>query len=351
MLSRDERPGFCYTGAFVLPVMTAVTITQANAPSTTSLLAPIGGELIRGLHSLAPRHQGSVVTIGAFDGVHLGHRAILGQVVAKAKQLGLPSVAMVFEPQPNEYFCGDKAPARLMPLREKLTALFAAGIDRVLCLRFDAKFAELTADDFVQTVLLSGLGVKHLVVGDDFRFGCDRRGDFKSLRAWGKRADFTVADSKTLIISGDRASSTRIRKALAASDFALAEEQLGQPYGISGRVIYGQQVGRTIGVPTANVLLKRYRSPLSGVFAVTIQLPSGENLRGVANVGVRPTVDGDSKPLLEVHIFDFDGDIYGSCIRVCFCTKLRDEQKFSSIDVLKQQIERDISDARTYFNT
>lgn len=316
-------------------------------PSPTPVLTR--GELIRGLHNLSPLHGGSVVTIGAFDGVHLGHQAILKQVVAKARVLELPSVAMVFEPLPNEYFGADKAPARLMPLRDKLSALFDAGIDRVLCLRFDAKLAALSADEFVQTVLIDGLGVKHLVVGDDFRFGCDRRGDFELLRGWGARANFTVDDSKTLKVSGDRASSTRIRKALADGDFALAAEQLGQPYAISGRVIYGQQLGRTIGVPTANVQLKRYRSPLNGVFTVCVRLGNGQKYTGVANVGVRPTVAGDSRALLEVHIFDFIGDLYGTCIDVEFCSKLRNEKKFDSIEQLKQQIDQDIEQARAYF--
>lgn len=329
-------------------------MTRAQANSNTPSVDPQTpaskrGELIRGLHNLAPRHRGSVVTIGAFDGVHLGHKAILTQVVARARALQLASVAMVFEPQPNEYFCADKAPARLMRLREKLTALFAAGIDRVLCLRFDAKLAALSADEFVQTVLIDGLGVKHLVVGDDFRFGCDRQGDFELLRHWGARAGFSVDDSKTLNVSGDRASSTRIRKALACGDFALAAEQLGQPYKISGRVIYGQQLGRTIGVPTANVQLKRYRSPLNGVFTVMVRLASGRQYQGVANVGVRPTVAGDSRPLLEVHIFDYAGDLYGTSIDVEFCSKLRNEQKFDSVEQLKLQIEQDIAQARAYF--
>lgn len=335
-------------------MITVVTVTRAQADNNTPLVAQqtpasTRGELIRGLHNLTAKHRGSVVTIGAFDGVHLGHKAILKQVVARAHALQLPSVAMVFEPQPNEYFCADKAPARLMRLREKLSALFAAGIDRVLCLRFDAKLAALSADEFVQTVLIDGLGVKHLVVGDDFRFGCDRRGDFELLRSWGERANFAVDDSKTLEISGGRASSTRIRKALADSDFALAAEQLGQPYSISGRVIYGQQLGRTIGVPTANVQLKRYRSPLNGVFTVTVSLDDGQQFNGVANVGVRPTVAGDSRPLLEVHIFDFDGDLYGRSINVSFCSKLRSEQKFDSIEQLKLQIEHDITQAKAYF--
>lgn len=329
-------------------------MTRAQADNNTPLVAlqtpaSTRGELIRGLHNLAAKHRGSVVTIGAFDGVHLGHKAILAQVVIRARALQLPSVAMVFEPQPNEYFCADKAPARLMRLREKLAALFEAGIDRVLCLRFDAKLAALSADEFVQTVLINGLGVKHLVVGDDFRFGCDRRGDFELLRRWGTQSSFTVDDSKTLKISGGRASSTRIRKALADGDFDLAAQQLGQPYAISGRVIYGQQLGRTIGVPTANVQLKRYRSPLNGVFAVTVNLNNGQQYSGVANVGVRPTVTGDNRPLLEVHIFDFTGDLYGTCIDVEFCSKLRSEKKFDSIEQLKLQIEQDIAEAKAYF--
>lgn len=327
--------------------MTSVRSTRVPAADTAAVKR---GEFIRGLHNLRVEHRGSVVTIGAFDGVHLGHQAILKQVVAEACRLGVPSVAMVFEPQPNEYFSQDKAPARLMRLREKLTALFSAGIDRVLCLRFDAKLAALTADEFIQRVLIDGLGVQHLVVGDDFRFGCDRRGDFDLLRSWGEDRGFSVADTATLQITGARASSTRIRQALADDNFELAEQQLGQSYSISGRVIYGQQLGRTIGVPTANVQLKRYRSPLTGVFAVAVKLASGEICQGVANVGVRPTVAGDAKPLLEVHIFDFDDNLYGQHIEVSFRAKLRDEQKFASLEQLKQQIERDINDARAHFS-
>lgn len=312
-------------------------------------LDPRRGSLIRGLHNLQAEHRGCVLTIGAFDGVHLGHQAILQQVINAARQRNLPSVAMVFEPQPNEYFARDNAPARLMRLSEKLQALFAAGIDRVLCLRFDAKLASLTADEFIERILIDGLGVKHLVVGDDFRFGCDRRGDFSLLQQWGTRGDFSVDDTATFNICAGRASSTRIRQALASDDFALAEQLLGHEYRISGRVIYGKQLGRTLGVPTANVQLKRYRSPLKGVFAVNVLLAGGDTVQGVANIGVRPTVGGTILPLLEVHLFDFDRSIYGERIDVVFCEKLRDEKTFANLESLKNQIKQDIDDAKVYF--
>lgn len=335
--------------------MTILKSKTAQAPSPNPVAEPVEGvvrdRFIRGLYNLRPEHRGSVVTIGAFDGVHLGHNAIIEQVVAKAAQLKLPSVAMVFEPLPSEYFGQEQAPARLMRLREKLQALFAAGIDRVLCLRFNAKLAALTADQFVQTVLIDGLGVQHLVVGDDFRFGCDRRGDFELLKRCGERGNFSVADTATFVIDGERASSTRVREALAANDFTLAARLLGHPYRITGRVGYGQQLGRTIGVPTANVHLKRHRSPLTGVFAVNVTLSSGHCLRGVANVGVRPTVDGVSKPLLEVHIFEFNDNLYGQSIAVSFVKKLRNEQKFESLAQLKTQIQADIDAAKDYFKS
>lgn len=213
-------------------------------------------EFIRGLHNLRPRHRGSVATIGSFDGVHLGHQAILRQVTGKARELGLPSVAMVFEPQPHEYFAGDKAPARLMRLRDKMRALFAAGIDRVLCLQFNPSLRSLSAQAFIQRVLVEGIGVKYLVVGDDFRFGCDRSGDYQALKRAGQQFGFEVTDTHTYEIGGERVSSTRIRQALEQSQFELAAQLLGKPYVITGHVIYGQQLGRQLGVPTANVQLR-----------------------------------------------------------------------------------------------
>ena len=210
-------------------------------------------QLIRGLHNLRPWHRGCVATIGSFDGVHLGHQAILQQLLAAARAQQLPAVVILFEPQPHEFFAGEQAPARLMRLREKLQSLKQAGVERVLCLHFNEYLRSLSAEDFVQQILVQGLGIRHLVVGDDFRFGCDRRGDFALLQQLGNQAGFSVADTGTLQVDGERVSSTRIRQLLEQGYFARAEALLGKPYEISGRVVYGKQLGRQLGVPTANV--------------------------------------------------------------------------------------------------
>jgi riboflavin kinase/FMN adenylyltransferase len=304
---------------------------------------------IRGAHNLRPRHKGCVATLGSFDGVHLGHQAILQQLVRLAKQTQLPSLVIIFEPQPQEFFQGDKAPARLMRLREKIQALLAAGVDRVLCLSFNDYLRSLSAMDFIEQVLIQGVDIKHLVIGDDFRFGCDRRGDFALLKQVGDQKGFSVTDTVTLNIEGERVSSTRVRQCLEAGDFAAAEKLLGKLYSISGRVVYGQQLGRQLGVPTANVHLRRYKSPLQGVFAVTAQV-EGKMIQGVANIGVRPTVNGDKKLLLEVHLFDFSQKIYGKMIEVIFHKKLRSEKKFASLDELQTQLKKDIDEAKAFFN-
>lgn len=307
-------------------------------------------EFIRGLHNLRPSHRGCVATIGSFDGVHLGHQLILQQMISAARAQHLPAVVIVFEPQPNEFFSGEKAPARLMRMREKLQALWAAGVDRVLCLQFNQKLRSLSAEEFIQQVLVDGLGIKHLVVGDDFRFGCDRRGDYTLLQTKGKELGFGVTDTHTLEIDGGRVSSTRIRQLLESGDFAEAAKLLGKNYSVHGRVVYGKQLGRQLGVPTANVDLRRYRSPLHGVFAVTAEFADGSIVEGVANVGVRPTVSGDKKPLLEVHLFNFSRNIYGAVIDVVFKHKLRDEKKFGSLDELKAQLQKDIAEAKQFFS-
>jgi riboflavin kinase / FMN adenylyltransferase len=314
-------------------------------------------EFIRGLHNLRDEHKHCVATIGSFDGVHLGHQAILRQLIQVARATNLPAVAIVFEPQPHEFFAGENAPARLMRLREKLQALWAAGIDRVLCLHFNQELRELSAEQFIDRVLVNGLGIKHLVVGDDFRFGCDRRGDFallkkrgEELQKKGKELGFVVSDTHTLEIAGDRVSSTRIRQLLETGDFEQAAVLLGKPFSIHGRVVYGKQLGRQLGVPTANVDLRRYRSPLQGVFVVTMHFADGSCYPGVANVGVRPTVSGDKKPLLEVHLLDFSRDIYGAVVDVIFLQKLRSEKKFASLDELKVQLQVDIQEARLFFS-
>ena len=307
-------------------------------------------EFIRGLHNLRPEHKGCVATIGSFDGVHVGHQVILQQLIQVARTQGLPAVVIVFEPQPHEFFAGDKAPARLMRMREKLDALWAAGIDKVLCLNFNETLRNLSAEQFIDRVLVQGLAIKHLVVGDDFRFGCDRKGDFALLQTKGAECGFAVTDTHTLEVDGERVSSTRIRHLLEVGDFVQAEKLLGKPYGIYGRVVYGKQLGRQLGVPTANVNLRRYRSPLHGVFAVTAIFMDGAQVQGVANIGVRPTVNGVKKPLLEVHLFNFSRTIYGEVIDVVFHHKLREEKKFASLDELKVQLQTDISQARKFFN-
>lgn len=308
-------------------------------------------EFLRGLHNVRPEHRGNVVTIGAFDGVHLGHQAILQQVVHQARERQLPSLVMIFEPQPHEFFSGEKAPARLMLLREKIEALFAAGIDRVFCLPFNQWLSQLPADDFIQHILVERLGVQSLVIGDDFCFGRGRQGNYALLQSAGQKAGFAVTDTATYLVDGERVSSTRIRRALELSEFDRVPVLLGKNYTISGRVVKGQQLGRQLGAPTANVHLHRYRSPLAGVFVVNTTLENGEVLPGVANVGVRPTVSGDTKPILEVHLFDRNDDLYGQMIVVQFVHKIREEKRFDGVESLRQQIQKDIQQARQWVTT
>ncbi|HEC83979.1 MAG: bifunctional riboflavin kinase/FAD synthetase [Candidatus Parabeggiatoa sp. nov. 2] len=298
-------------------------------------------EFIRNLSQLRPRHQGCVATIGNFDGLHLGHQAVLQQLIAKANQLQLPTLVTIFEPQPQEFFAPDTAPARLTRRREKLIAMRRYGVDRVLCLRFDAQFAALSAEAFIQQVLVKGLGVRHLVVGDDFRFGQGRSGNFAALQQAGKHYGFAVESQHTFLMGGERVSSTRVRQALMQGDMQGANELLGRPFTLWGRVRYGQQRGRSIGFPTANIFLHRPVSPLNGVFAVYLHGFTKKPLAGVANLGTRPTVDG-SQLLLEVHLFGFKETIYGHSVEVEFVRKLRDEQRFASIEALKQQIDIDV---------
>ncbi|MCJ8170648.1 bifunctional riboflavin kinase/FAD synthetase [Atopomonas sediminilitoris] len=305
-------------------------------------------ELVRGLHNLRPRHRGHVVSIGNFDGVHMGHQAILARLHDAAARADLPSCVVLFEPQPREFFAGKQAPARLSRLRDKLALLAEAGVDRVLCLAFNERLRELTADAFVQKILCDGLGVQHLQVGDDFRFGCDRAGDFAFLQQTGTQLGFSVENNQTVALGAERVSSTRIRAALDSGDFATAESLLGRPYVIQGRVLHGQKLGRTIGVPTANIQLKRLRAPLHGVYVVSAER-GGQRWAGVANIGERPTVQGDGQAHLEVHLLDFAGDLYGQRLSVQFHAKVRDEQKFAGLDALKAAIEQDIAAARAYW--
>lgn len=305
--------------------------------------------LIRGLHNLRPGHRGSALTIGNFDGLHQGHLAVLEKLRAHAEDRQLFTTVMTFEPTPQEYFSPDSAPARLQRLRDKLVELRRLSIDQVLCLRFNRQLASLSAGEFVQRILVDGLGVRFLVVGDDFRFGQDRAGDFAFLQQAGRDAGFEVVSTSTFAHADSRVSSSRIREALATGDLGAAEQMLGRPFRICGRVAPGQQRGRTIGFHTANIRLHRAVSPVKGVFAVQVHGLGGQPLNGVANLGTRPTVDG-SYFVLEVHLFDFDEDIYGRHLDVELCRKLRDEKKFDSFESLKQQIEADAREARAYFS-
>ncbi|MEE9343601.1 MAG: bifunctional riboflavin kinase/FAD synthetase [Gammaproteobacteria bacterium] len=306
-------------------------------------------QLIRGLHNINAEHRGCVATIGTFDGVHLGHKAVLNQLAEHAKRLNLPAVVITFEPTPQEFFTPETAPARLSRLREKLETFQQSQVDYVLCLRFDDGLASLDADEFVGRVLVNGLQIRYLVVGDDFRFGRERKGDFDQLIAAGKMHDFPVENTATLYHDEQRVSSTRVRQALQEGDMTLASDLLGRPYTISGRVKLGQQRGRSIGFPTANIALHRNRMPLQGVFAVAVHGLEDWSLPGVANLGTRPTVDG-VESILEAHIFDFDREIYGQHIQVEFVTKIREEKKFESFDALKQQIQMDALAARDHFS-
>ncbi|WP_413111050.1 bifunctional riboflavin kinase/FAD synthetase [Thaumasiovibrio sp. DFM-14] len=305
-------------------------------------------ELIRGIHNLRSHHQGCVLTIGNFDGVHLGHQAVLSQLSAKAQQLELPSMVMSFEPQPLEVFLGDKAPARLTRLRDKCRQLGQSQIDRLLCISFNVRFAEMRAEDFIRDLLVEKLGVKFLVVGDDFCFGRGRRGNFAMLEAAGRRYGFHVVSTASFCLAKQRVSSTAIREALAQDNLGLAARLLGRPYSITGRVSHGRKLGRTIGFPTANLPLKRRVSPVKGVYAVEVRLNDLTCYHGVANIGHRPTVNG-VRQQLEVHLFDFEQDLYGQQIEVVLHYKLRDEFKFASFEELKAQIERDAQQARQWF--
>lgn len=303
--------------------------------------------VIRGLHNLRAADRGCVATIGNFDGVHRGHQAILQQCREHAARWSVPLTVVVFEPQPREFFAGDQAPPRLTRLREKVRLLRDFGAEQVLCLPFNDALRSLTGREFIDQVLIDGLGVKHLVVGDDFRFGCDRRGDFALLAEAGREQGFGVEHTRTFTVDDERVSSSRVRTLLASGNFSAAARLLGRAYSLHGRVVRDQQLGRTIGVPTANLPLMPQPLTLRGVFAVMAELENGERYPAVANVGFRPTV-GSERPTLEVHLLDFKGDLYGQRMTVFPCARLRGEVKFDDLEALKAQIERDQARARHY---
>ena len=284
------------------------------------------------------------LTIGNFDGVHRGHRALLERVTAKARELKLVSCVLTFEPHPREFFDPKAAPARLTRLRDKLELMGAAGVERVHIARFDRRFASLPAERFVDDVLAHGLATRWLLVGRDFRFGARRAGDFASLAAAGERHGFEVESMADVLFEGTRVSSSAVRAALAAGNLEAGERLLGHPYTISGRVAHGAKLGRTLGFPTANIVLRR-PPPLSGIFVVEVDRLGP----GVASIGRRPTVNPVPLPLLEVHLFDWERDLYGEHLRVRFLKKLRDEQKYDGLDALREAIARDARQARDYF--
>jgi len=256
------------------------------------------------------------LTIGNFDGVHRGHHAMLAQLRAKADELGVPAAVLTFEPHPRELFAPDQAPARLTSLREKLSLLEACGVDQVYLLRFDRRQASMSAADFIQRILVQGLAVCHVIIGDDFRFGQGRQGDFAMLKAQGAATGFGVESLQTVEMNGLRVSSSAVRDALASANLDLAAQLLGRPYAIAGRVAHGNKIGRTLGFPTANIQLKRKRVPLAGVYAVTVSGIDKRHLPGAASIGVRPTIGDGLKPVLEVFLLDFNQDIYGAHLTV-----------------------------------
>ena len=296
--------------------------------------------------SLCP--YGSVVCIGAFDGLHLGHRALVRHAVERARSFGLPAVALSFEPLPREFFARDNPPPRLALPRDRIEGLFALGVDRLGLLRFNAALAAMPAQEFVRRVLAGRLGAREVWIGPEFRFGNRRGGDLALLQAMGGELGFAAGEIEPVHIEGERVSSTRIREALRAGEFAHAAALLGRPYSISGRVVRGRQLGRTLGYPTANLRFPRTPA-LSGIYATRVHGVGAAPWPSVSSFGTRPTVDG-VEPLLEAHLFDFEGDLYGRHLQVEFVARLRDEEKFPDLQALTAQMHRDAAEARRLLN-
>ncbi len=288
---------------------------------------------------------GSVATIGSYDGLHLGHRKLLERVLAISADERLPSIVMSFEPTPKEFFAASRPPARLMRFREKFDGLAAAGVDLFFCPRFDRRMRSLAVDTFIRQILIQAMNIRHLVIGDDFCFAARRQGTVEHLRRASGALGFEVHQASSILVDGERVSSTAIREALWSGDMARAEKLLGRSYSMSGKVVSGDKLGRTLGFPTANVDLRRRQSPIMGIFAARVRGLADEPLDAVASVGTRPTFGG-TKPLLEVHIFDFDRQIYGSYIHVDFIARLRSEQKFDDEQSLIEQMHRDAARAK-----
>jgi riboflavin kinase/FMN adenylyltransferase len=302
-------------------------------------------ELVRGLHNISQRHQGCVLTVGNYDGVHLGHQKMIGVLKSRAAELHAAATVLVFEPSSKEFIDPEGAPPRLTRWREKFLALAAQGVDRLVTLRFDEYVRAMTPENFVDELIVDVLGTRHIVVGNDFRYGCNAGGSIESLRAAGEARGFGVEQIAPFVFDGVRVSSTAVRERLGRNDFDGAERLLGRPYRMLGRVIRGRELGRTLGFPTANLRIMRRKPPVRGVLAVHVYGIEPKALTAVASLGTRPTVDGTDM-LLEVHVFDFAGDLYGREIEVEFVAKLRDEVKFDSLNELMEQMKVDAAQAR-----
>lgn len=310
-------------------------------------------KVFRGLPNAASRAP-CALAIGNFDGVHLGHQTLLARLRDAATRLGIEAAVMTFEPHPRAFFAqmmGDlsKAPTRIANLRDNMGSLEAAGVDRVIVEHFNAHFAALSPQDFIEKVLVDGLHVKWLMVGEDFRFGAKRAGDIATLTEAGLRHGFTVETLPSVQNKGVRISSSAVRLALANGDFDEAEALLGHPYRISGHVVHGQKLGRTIGFPTLNLRIAHHRPALNGIFIVQVHGLADHPLPAVASLGVRPTVDDSGRVLLETHVFDYSGHAYGKVVQIEFLKKLRDEEKYIDLPTLTAAINKDAEQARAYF--
>ncbi|UPW17763.1 bifunctional riboflavin kinase/FAD synthetase [Agarivorans sp. TSD2052] len=307
-------------------------------------------ELIRGIRNIKARHYGCALSIGNFDGVHLGHQQVIKSLVEQARQRGLPAVVMIFEPQPLEVFAKHQAPARISRFRDKYQQLKSLGVDRLLVVRFNDQFAQQSADYFVRQLLVELLGIKYLAVGDDFHFGKGREGNFASLQAVKERYGFELTATDSFCMNQSRVSSTLLRQYLADADFNTVAQLLGRKFAFSGKVIHGQKLGRQLGFATANLKVARNVCPIHGVFAIKayVQGQPEHRFSGIANIGWRPTAAGKDL-LVEAHLFEFDANLYGQRLVVEPQLKIRDEQKFDSLDALKAQVNLDIKRAKAYY--
>ena len=303
-------------------------------------------KIIRGIDNLNNQFTQCVLTLGNFDGVHLGHQQLINHLIKQSKKLNLPTVVMLFEPQPLEFFCKQNAPARLTSFKEKVELIKKLGIDYIIAVPFTQTFANMLAPDFIQDWLINKLQAKYIVIGDDFRFGRERKGDINLLQQYTHNNQFVVESMPTFVWNDLRISSTAVREALFNGDFKLAHCLLGRNYAIEGKVVHGNALARQLGFPTANIHLNRKKPALQGVYFVKVKnCCSNQHYHGIANIGIRPTIEG-KKAILEVNLFDFSGDIYGQYLDVIFVHKLRDEKKFDSLTDLKQQIAQDVCTAK-----